>query len=729
MNRILKSFLLPVLSASVLYACDPVEPVQKEEEFIELGQNSINVPYSGIITTVSVSSNSSWVLKRTDETGAEIDWVKFDKLSGKGSVELGVKVLENPGKEARTAMITLEAGSEKAFLDIVQEANPNEEPVVPPGPGDDPVVKPEGYGFPMYQIFTTGQSIDIESGKVLRYAFDQMPVLDAVLDGSKVSFKNGLVIEASAGTFSVARPAHTNPTKFAGFQEGLCLEGFEKGSITYTIPFNTEVYGKLRFFKGQRREKDDSYEWSTDGGASWTAVGPATGGASDAFWKYLDFEIPQGQKVAAGGALLIRDNVTYNSSSTYGGIMLQCGVALLPGEAEMSALPAQDARKVVFAEGFDNIRTAPAAMILDYGFMKSWTSGKYTAPSYTTEAVASMPAIVTPEYCYSRPGFLQIGYADEAMAFAAKEYYLPGSYKVALGERLKEMGLEKADLTVSFRACGITTAFEEKGNAAPVLTATTGTVSDGGVVALTADVWGDYSFTVKGADQSTVIEISSNSAEAGARAGKPDNRFFIDDILVEASSAAATEPVELFFDFANASLNWPAAKSVSWSESKSMDSGLALDNGGTATENTHRRAVYTYSLNGNDYDFSFADPDGATAHNIYWTSGKGVYSGTLRYFGLPIISGMKLTRVVMVQGASTKDPSAFTRNVGICSNVVDAADKGVNYISGGEVQNQATNGASYTYELQGTDDKTVYWLHSPSNASIIVSLALTYEAL
>lgn len=187
--------------------------------------------------------------------------------------------------------------------------------------------------------------------------------------------------------------------------------------------------------------------------------------------------------------------------------------------------------------------------------------------------------------------------------------------------------------------------------------------------------------------------------------------------------------LDLFFDFTQ-SLDWPTSTSASWAELKNCDSGCKTDNGGTATDNPHRRAQVTYTLDGADYDFTFADPDNAVSHNIYLSSSKGVYSGTQRFFGLPAIDGKKLVRVEMVQNASTKTQDSFVRNVGVTRNVYAAADavadSDYEYVQGGEPQNQRTNGMTYYYELSGTQLNTVYWLASPTNASIIKSLRLFY---
>ena len=206
---------------------------------------------------------------------------------------------------------------------------------------------------------------------------------------------------------------------------------------------------------------------------------------------------------------------------------------------------------------------------------------------------------------------------------------------------------------------------------------------------------------------------------------------FIRSKMLNFGTIDAAAPLELFFDFTVSGLDWPTSKSISWGTLKNCDSGLALDNG-EATDNPHRRAQVTYTLDGVGYDFTFADPDNATAHNIYLDpttpNSKGVYSGSLRYFGLPAIEGKKLVKVVMVQNASTKTTAGWYRNVGITKKVYTTSDAVADfeYVTGGEPQNQNTNGATYTYELSGTALNTVYWLSSSTNASIIKSLRLFY---
>lgn len=190
------------------------------------------------------------------------------------------------------------------------------------------------------------------------------------------------------------------------------------------------------------------------------------------------------------------------------------------------------------------------------------------------------------------------------------------------------------------------------------------------------------------------------------------------------------QELTLFLDFMDvAAFDWPTSKAADWSKLKNCDSGLAGDNGGTATDNTRRRAQVTYTVNGVGYDFTFADPDGATGHNIYLQPSGGLYSGTRRHFGLPAIEGRKLVKLVMVQGASTKDPASFNRGIGLTTQIYDATcpQADMEYVKGGEPQNQCVNMETYTYELTGTKANTMYYLSSPYNASIVVSLELVYE--
>lgn len=691
-------------------ACTP-QGQTEEAPYITVSPTTLEAGYTVTIADVAVESNVPWVLTRTDETGADIDWVKVTAISGKGDKSMQVKVLENPTQSERSAVLTFTAGSAIAYLDITQAANPNE----PTGP------EPDRYGFPMFQPFTTGRGMDIESGAVKLFDPSELAIENAKVKGGTITFTDGMVIEAvssdgSEVSVKTASPTHTNPKKNAGFMDGFCLSGFTSGTITYTIPFYVEVSGKVRMIKGQRREKDDSYEWSTDGGSTWNPIGPATAGKSDASWKYLDFEIPSDKKVEPGKSLIIRENVTYNASATYGGIMLGCGIALVPQEGDKSSVPAPDGKVILFSDGFDSIIDAAAAPLIgELGFIKSLTSGTRTAASYTAAAVAGMDPIVEPTLCYSRPGFLQIGFADESQATTATEYYLSGSYKLRIGEKLKAAGISSADLTVTFKAAGMNTAYEEPCNAAPVLSASAGTVSDGGAVTLAMDSWKEYSFTVKGADQTTVLELTSTSAETGAISGKADNRFFIDDIVVSAGGdvpGPQPDVLTLTFDFSTCPEGWPSGKE----EYESTD---------------HSEKEHPYVLDGVTYTFS-----STTCLEIAATSKRAIvwgFDGTNeqqyyvlqnhRFFGLPAVDGYRLSCFKFTQACSNN----ASRKAGITSEVTRQNEQEGFYVAGGEAQTVDKNGTEYTFNLTSTEAGKRYYFAPTGKASGFATITLEYS--
>ena len=124
--RLFKFLALAFTCIAAVNSCQEPEIGPEADPFIEIDKLQIEAPYQGMETTVNINSNTKWTLARTDESGNPIDWVKFDKLSYQGSLELGVKVMENPTQEERKALITFDADGEKAFLEVVQAANPNE---------------------------------------------------------------------------------------------------------------------------------------------------------------------------------------------------------------------------------------------------------------------------------------------------------------------------------------------------------------------------------------------------------------------------------------------------------------------------------------------------------------------------------------------------------------------------------------------------------------------------
>ena len=160
--RLFKFFALAFACMAAVNSCNKPVIGPEGDPFIEVDKLQIEAPYQGVETSVNINSNTKWTLTRTDEGGNPIEWVKFDKLSYNGSIELGVKVEENPTQEERSALITFEADGEKAFLEVTQAANPNEkvEPEIPDTPvlPDDPEQPTDGKKVLRFDFSGSAQS-------------------------------------------------------------------------------------------------------------------------------------------------------------------------------------------------------------------------------------------------------------------------------------------------------------------------------------------------------------------------------------------------------------------------------------------------------------------------------------------------------------------------------------------------------------------------------------------
>ena len=120
----------------------------KEDQFINVSPDKIEAGFEEKVTEITVESNCSWTISKTDSEGTAVDWVKCDKTTGKDNTTFNVKVFKNETASARRATVTLASGDAKAFIDVTLEANPDpdkpDDPVIPddPQPGSDP----EPYG-------------------------------------------------------------------------------------------------------------------------------------------------------------------------------------------------------------------------------------------------------------------------------------------------------------------------------------------------------------------------------------------------------------------------------------------------------------------------------------------------------------------------------------------------------------------------------------------------------
>lgn len=526
----------------------PFSCQEPEEEVTGGGNASITVnptsytaeDYTQQTFVVEVTADCKWNVTSATANGSKAEWIQTDTQSGDGNGSFNVRLLENETADSRTAdlVVTSENGAVTVEIPVTQPGNSE---VTPP----EPVIV--GYSFPIVETWETSVGLDVESGKAAILAEG---LSNATIDFRTVTFEDGLIIEQSniAGSereIRIACPAHTNPKKYAGFQIGIAGYEWAAGdSWTIKIPVKEDLSGDLKFCYGSRREGSAggmTYTWSSDEGVTWNDFSaPAETAENEAMWKSVKFTIPDAQKIPAQGWLWIK--LTCGAEYSGNSVLLSNGIAIIPAEAELSDLPAQDNSTVVISEGFDELVGANSMYIdIPVGFMKTWCgedpyndSKSYIPANPALEATA----------CYSKAGFMQIGYADEAavaryLASNKEGYYGNGTLAIKVGERLKEMGKATADLTVKFKCAGITTAYNFPVDAVPTLTASTGTVENGTIANadLSMDAFKEYTMTVKGADQSTVLTLTSAEVtsspymDLGLTEG-PDYRFFVDDILI-----------------------------------------------------------------------------------------------------------------------------------------------------------------------------------------------------
>jgi len=228
------------------------------------------------------------------------------------------------------------------------------------------------------------------------------------------------------------------------------------------------------------------------------------------------------------------------------------------------------------------------------------------------------------------------------------------------------------------------------------------------------DSWKDYSFTITGATQSTVLELSSSSTTAGKYSGKPDNRFFIDDVIISVSGTPGpqSDSLELTFDFSTCPNGWPQGK----------DSYESKDH----TEQTHEFVL-------KDVSYYFTT---ATCLEIAATSKRAIvwgFDGTneqpyfvmqaQRFFGLPAIKGMKLATVKFIQACSTNTG----RKAYITSAITKQNEQETASVEGGGSKDVGTCGTEYTFNLTSTAENTRYYLTPVGKASGFATLTLVYK--
>lgn len=492
---------------------------------LSVDRSEISAKENGGEEIISLKSNCYWDITLADADGKAVTWVNADPTKGQENAEIKVQISVNSKAKERTAYLYVSTPSSEDFtktITITQEASSNPQAA--------------GYDFPICQ------TIDIDSPQTRNLA-------NAAISGNSCLFKNGMVLYRSDEnkTLALECPAHTQPSAGTDVEKsiwrGIRFEDFAQGeSILISVPVKDELYGDLRLMLGARAASFTadgwSYYWSADG-ESWEKINisKAQTPGSDAVWNDIYFTIPEAKKIVSEGTLYFKLTADGSRSKTY--VTISNTICVCPAKAPMSNLPAMDSDKTAYTNGFDDLVDSPAAyMELPIGLMRTATTGY--ASNFTTftnpYSVPKEQETIAKAYgCFTRPGYLQVGYYDESL-WTRKAI---GTYTIKIGERLKQMGVSASDAVLSFKAATMKD-FRGYDNLAKI------TVSDG-TTSKTFDKgedrqWKEYSFEFKNLCQTSEITITCPklSDEEIAALGRGefganlvDYRFFIDDLKVE----------------------------------------------------------------------------------------------------------------------------------------------------------------------------------------------------
>lgn len=512
MKKALRIIVALSLMSLVAVSCDKSDNAG-DKATLSASPTENSVAAEGGDFLVAVTSNSYWDITVTDANGLAATWLTPSVTSGQGDANLTVTAAANSETTERTAYVNVTTASQEITVAISVTQAGSVKPV------------PTGYSFPICEMYQIDENHNLSN---------------AVISGNTCTFTDGLTISRSGDnsgmTFSC--PAHTSPKDNPWFQRAITTNNWVAGDYwLITIPVKADLSGDLRLYFGSRKDGITTagawkFEWSNDGN-TWTAfTGEIDAAGSDAMWKSIDFSIPQSSKVPAGGSLYVKfTSLAAITTTPY----FSHGICITKSSAEKSSLEAMNATDVVYSNGFDDVLSANATYIeLPIGFMRSWTTG-YSASGYLIPDAYSKYETVT--NCFGRPGYIQVGYADESLFSRDKS----GSFTVLVGERLKEMGYTKADLTLTFKGASITDAYGNNSHANLTIAAdgTSGaTVTDGEIGdKLEPCTFKTFTVSIKNATQATILTFGTSEI-ATLEAYQKDYRFFLDDILIKVSGNA-----------------------------------------------------------------------------------------------------------------------------------------------------------------------------------------------
>lgn len=225
-------------------------------------------------------------------------------------------------------------------------------------------------------------------------------------------------------------------------------------------------------------------------------------------------------------------------------------------------------------------------------------------------------------------------------------------------------------------------------------------------------VWvlpGEYA---KGITVTLVSPTQMTAVKAGATALKAGRNQVVNlgEIGGLEFKAKESEKLALHFDFSGTPLDgWPTADK--WKEGPG-------------------ELPCIYPLDGVAYEFFLTDVGNASQARLCWDSAKGglVWYAGWRYLGLPAVENFRLIKVSGVMCLSTNSK----RKAGVVENVCpDNTDMDIasahTFVTGGESTGWTEKGQTYTFNLEGTQPGTRYYLMCTATSMGVSSLDLVYE--
>lgn len=468
---------------------------------VGITQSDLTADGKGDELAINIASNAYWHIEFTDANGEPIRWVTPSKTSGRGDEAITLTVARNRSSEERTAWIVVITDSENTSSQILLTQLSGTAGAL-------------GYTFPICEYFRIDETGAFSNG---------------FLEGNDCTFDEGMIFSRTGGESDLKFicPSHTAaaglPQANLWLQRGLTNAMWIQGDCyEIEIPVQDAISGKLRLMFGSRRDNSTStcpwaFEWSGDGD-TWTVFEGKIAAGIDAVWKYIDFTIPADKGIPAGGKLMIRMTPTDVTKLGTPTVLFHHGICVMPAEAAKSELPAMDDKTVIFTCGFDEVAEAKAAYAeLPTGFMSSAHGGVYALPK-------ELASVLAAENVYTRPGYLQLGGADDAK----NTYIKTGKYTVTLS-RFEQMQIAKCDVRVTFRAAAYLPATSlPAGNdirVTPDASSGASVENEGKVEGVKYNEFATYSVLVRNAKPETKITFSNATEEK-------DTRFFVDDIVI-----------------------------------------------------------------------------------------------------------------------------------------------------------------------------------------------------